>query len=80
MKFLYVCMYTLNILSSRNALSTDNPKEPPLTSDQTTSKIDPEMTTQSNRLKDDSKYIRGPRAYIFTHISIMKRPRNTNSA
>lgn len=46
---------TLNILRSRRALSTDKPKEPPLTLDHITSKIEPVMTTQSKRLKADSK-------------------------
>lgn len=55
-------LVTLNILSKRKALNTDRPNDPPLTSDQITSKIEPLMTTQSNRLKDDSKYILGPSA------------------
>lgn len=55
-------LVTLNILSKRKALNTDRPKDPPLTADQITSKIEPLMTTQSNRLKDDSKYILGPSA------------------
>lgn len=46
---------TLNILNSLKALKTERPKEPPLTSDQTTSKMEPDMTTQSNRLNEDSK-------------------------
>lgn len=46
---------TLKMRSNRNALKTDKPNEPPFTSDQMTSKIDPLMTTQSNRLNDDSK-------------------------
>lgn len=46
---------TLNIRRSLRALNTDRPKEPPLTSDQITSKIEPVMTTQSKRLKADSK-------------------------
>lgn len=75
-----VIIITLNILNSLKALRTERPKEPPLTSDQTTSKMEPEMTTQSNLLNEDSKYIRGPSAYIFTHISIMNKPKNTNSA
>lgn len=48
-------LVTLKMRSSRNALSTDRPKEPPFTSDQITSKIDPLITTQSNRLNEDSK-------------------------
>lgn len=48
-------LVTLNILSRRNARSTDRPNEPPFTDDQITSNIDPEMTTQSKRLNDDSK-------------------------
>lgn len=71
---------TLNIRRSRRARSTDRPNDPPFTSDHITSKIDPEMTTQSNRLNDDSKYILGPRAYIFITISIMNKPRKINSA
>lgn len=73
-------LVTLNILSKRNARNTESPKEPPFTSDHITSKIEPEMTTQSNLLNDDSKYILGPRAYIFINISIINKPRNTNSA
>lgn len=46
---------TLNIRNSLNALSTDKPNDPPFTSDQTTSKIEPDMTTQSKRLNADSK-------------------------
>lgn len=48
-------LVTLNILSSRKALSTEKPKEPPFMLDHTTSKMEPVMTTQSNRLKADSK-------------------------
>lgn len=51
----YYGKYTLNILSNLKALSTDNPKDPPFTALHITSKIDPEITTQSNRLKADSK-------------------------
>jgi hypothetical protein len=80
-RFLKLDQYfvTLKILKSRRARRTERPKEPDFTADQITSKIEPEMTTQSNRLKLDSKYMRGPRAYIFITISHMKRPRNTNS-
>lgn len=46
---------TLNIRNRRNARNTENPNDPPLSSDHTTSKIDPHMTTQSKRLNDDSK-------------------------
>lgn len=48
-------LVTLKIRKSRRARSTEKPKEPPLSSDHTTSKIDPQMTTQSNRLNEDSK-------------------------
>lgn len=72
-------LVTLKMRRSRKALSTDNPNEPPLSSDQITSKIDPLMTTQSKRLNDDSKYIRGPSAYILINISHMNNPRNTYS-
>ena len=48
--------------------------------DQTTSKIEPLMTTQSKRLNEDSKYILGPKAYILISISDINRPRNINSA
>lgn len=70
---------TLKILKRRKARRTESPNDPPLTSDQITSKIDPLITTQSKRLNDDSKYILGPRAYIFINISHMKRPRNKYS-
>lgn len=73
-------LVTLNILNSLNALSTEKPKEPPFTADHTTSNIEPDITTQSNRLNDDSKYIRGPSAYTFMNISVINKPRNTNSA
>lgn len=73
-------LVTLKIRNRRRARNTDKPKEPPFTSDQITSKIEPLMTTQSKRLKDDSKYIRGPKAYILMNISDMNRPRNTYSA
>lgn len=46
---------TLNILNSLKALRTERPKEPPFTSDHTTSKMEPDMTTQSKRLNEDSK-------------------------
>jgi len=48
-------LVTLKMRSNRRARSTDRPNEPPLTSDQITSNIEPLMTTQSNRLNDDSK-------------------------
>lgn len=48
-------LVTLNILSNLKALSTDNPKEPSLYSDQITSNIDPLITTQSKRLNADAK-------------------------
>lgn len=48
-------LVTLKMRSRRNARNTDNPKDPPFTSDQITSKIEPLMTTQSKRLNDDSK-------------------------
>lgn len=73
-------LVTLKILSKRKARRTERPKEPPFTSDHITSNIEPDMTTQSKRLNDDSKYILGPNAYIFMNISIMNKPRNTNSA
>lgn len=74
-------LVTLNILSSRSALSTDRPKElSGLNSDQITSKMDPEMTTLSKRLNEDSKYIRGPSAYTLINISNMNRPKKPYSA
>lgn len=48
-------LVTLKIRNNLNARRTDKPNEPPFTSDHMTSKMDPLMTTQSNRLKDDSK-------------------------
>lgn len=71
---------TLKMRSRRKARSTDRPNDPPFTSDHITSNIEPDITTQSKRLKADSKYILGPKAYILINISIMKRPRNTYSA
>lgn len=46
---------TLKMRSRRKARSTESPKDPPLTSDQITSNIEPDITTQSKRLKADSK-------------------------
>uniref|UniRef100_A0A1Y1LV91 Uncharacterized protein n=1 Tax=Photinus pyralis TaxID=7054 RepID=A0A1Y1LV91_PHOPY len=71
---------TLNIRSRRRARNTERPKEPPFTSDQITSKMEPEITTQSKRLNADSKYILGPSAYTLINISVKNRPRNTYSA
>jgi hypothetical protein len=71
---------TLKMRSSLKALSTERPNDPDLSSDQTTSKIEPLMTTQSNLLNEDSKYILGPSAYIFTNISSMNSPKKTYSA
>lgn len=76
---LFQYLVTLNILRSLRARRTERPKEPDFNADQITSKIEPKMTMQSKRLKLDSKYVRGPSAYILMNISIMKRPRNTNS-
>lgn len=77
---LFQYLVTLKIRRSLRARRTERPKEPDFTSDQITSKIDPEMTTQSKRLKLESKYVRGPSAYTFMNISNMNRARNTNSA
>ena len=71
---------TLKMRSSLKALSTERPNDPDLSSDQTTSKIEPVMTTQSNLLNEDSKYILGPSAYIFINISSMNSPKKTYSA
>lgn len=80
-RFLRLAQYlvTLNILRSRRARRTERPNEPDFTADQITSNIEPQITTQSNLLKLDSKYMRGPRAYTFMNISHMNSPRNTNS-
>lgn len=48
-------LVTLNIRKRRKARRTEKPKDPPLICDHTTSNIDPQMTTQSKRLNDDSK-------------------------
>lgn len=77
---LFQYLVTLKIRRSLRARRTERPKEPDFTSDQITSKIDPEMTTQSKRLKLESKYVRGPSAYTLMNISNMNRARNTNSA
>lgn len=71
---------TLNILNNLKALNTDRPKDSDLNADHMTSNMEPEITTQSNRLNDDSKYCLGPKAYNFIIISDMNRPRNINSA
>lgn len=73
-------LVTLKMRNSRSARSTDKPNEPPLKYVQRISNNDPNMTIQSNRLNADSKYLRGPSAYILMHISIMKSARNTYSA
>ena len=72
-------LVTLKIRRRRKARRTEKPNDPPLTCDQMTSNIDPQMTTQSKRLNEDSKYILGPSAYILTNISIINSPRNTYS-
>lgn len=46
---------TLNILRSLRARRTERPNEPDFNADHITSNIDPIITTQSNRLKLDSK-------------------------
>lgn len=80
LKRLRTYFVTLNILSSLRALRTDSPNDPDLRLCQITSKIDPLITTQSKRLKADSKYIRGPNAYILMNISIIKSPKKPHSA
>lgn len=76
---LFTYLVTLNIRNSRRALSTENPKEPPLKNDHMTSNMEPTMTTQSKRLNAESKYIRMPSAYILMNISAMKSTRKTYS-
>ena len=73
---------TLKMRKSLKALRTDNPNDPANGTRlvQQTSTTLPRITMQSNRLNADSKYIRGPKAYIRTTISVIKRPKNTNSA
>lgn len=80
-RFLKLAQYfvTLNILNKRNARRTERPNEPDLTADHITSNIEPNITTQSKRLKLDSKYILGPSAYILINISHINSPRNINS-
>jgi hypothetical protein len=72
---------TLNTLSSLNALSADRPKLPALSwkLTQNTSKTEPVMTKESNRLKLELKKVAGPKAYARISISKIKAPRNTNS-
>lgn len=45
---------------SRNARNTEKPNESPLKYDQIISNSEPNITMQSNRLNDDSKYFDGP--------------------
>lgn len=73
-------LVTLKIRNSRRARNTDKPNEPPFQCVQMISNNEPKMTTQSNRLNADSKYFRGPNAYILIHISIMNNAKNTYSA
>lgn len=72
---------TLKTLNNRKALKADRPKLPARSwkFTQNTSKTDPVMTIESNRLKEDAKKVMGPRAYIRINISKMKAPRNMNS-
>lgn len=48
-------LVTLKIRRRRKARRTEKPNDPPLIWDHTTSNIDPQMTTQSKRLNEDSK-------------------------
>lgn len=73
-------LVTLNMRNKRSARNTDKPNDPPFQCVQIISKSEPKMTTQSKRLNADSKYFRGPNAYILIHISNMKRAKNTYSA
>lgn len=50
----------LKIRSKRSARNTDNPNEPPRKCVQIISNTEPNITMQSKRLKDDSKYLRRP--------------------
>lgn len=73
-------LVTLKMRNRRSARNTDNPNEPPFQCVQMISNSEPKMTTQSKRLKADSKYFRGPNAYILIHISIINNAKNTYSA
>ena len=75
-------IHTLKIRSSLRARKTDKPNDPDLGLKcvNTTSKTLPEMTRQSKRLKEDSKYILGPRAHILSNISKINSPKKKNSA
>lgn len=71
----------MNTLSNLKALRAERPKLPArswkLT--QNTSKTEPVITMESNRLKDELKKVTGPKAYIRINISKMKAPKNINS-
>lgn len=73
-------LVTLNMRNNRSARNTDKPNEPPFQCVHRISNNEPKMTTQSNRLNADSKYFRGPSAYIFMNISIINSAKNTYSA
>lgn len=64
---------------SRKARKTDKPNEVCLKCDQTISNNEPNITMQSKRLNDDSKYFEGPSAYILRHISDINSPRKMYS-
>ena len=80
-----LCNTYLVTLKTRRSLRALNPERPKalargLKWTQKTSKTDPVITTVSNLLNADPKYLCGPRAYNRTNISNMNVPRKNISA
>ena len=72
---------TLRILSSRIHLSTEKPRGATAPVDNMIiSRIPHSTTKKSKRLNSDMKYALGPRAYIFTNISITNSTSSTRLA
>ena len=78
-------MAYLVTLKTRRSLRALNPERPKalargLKCTQKTSKTDPVITTVSNLLKAEPKYLYAPKAYILINISNIKAPRKNISA
>ncbi len=72
---------TLRILSSRIHLSTEKPRGATAPAENMIiSRIPQSTTKKSKRLNRDMKYALGPRAYIFTNISMTNSTSSTRLA
>lgn len=72
---------TLRILSRRIHLSTEKPRGATAPADSMIiSRIPHSTTKKSKRLNRDMKYALGPRAYIFTNISMTNSTSSTRLA